>query len=782
MEIRALERRMVLCRLAVWAAALGLAWFVFRADYPSAYLAAAFGLLFTLLWPLAYRAPRPTQAAASCSPDIEPVEPTPASAVNRLPHLIDVGMDGIVLMLLLFASGGFGSPFAPLLLFPPLEAYLLLGVVPATRTALILLLLSVAHLRAKPVSAESAALYGVTLGTLLATALLLRWKQTVSPDAVETDGSVNRSPAARDLEQLLREADRAHTQLKRSYQEITQLNRKQRAQIERLRAAEQLFEAGASTPTPDGEAAEAYAALLRIVTDALEAGGGALWLRCPDHDSLVIRAAEGRGAAGLRGESVPNVAAASPAHLRTLCEARLLAVQPFADAAVASPWLPPGPESAEAEPRITNAVIHPVSVVLLREPTRDGAVVGDILGAVGISEPRGAARFSAQDVDRLVTLAAPLAAALTNVELRRKSQRRLRELSLLYDLSRLAQNAADMEQVYKVIVSQVQQVVPYENCTLFLLDTTRSRLEPKATRGRVVNLLDSYLFEKGQGVSGWVASKGKPLVISDLTRERNLLHIETLPPRIRSFIALPLKVRNIVVGVLQISHSQPNAFSADDHQMLTLLAGQAAATIERSEAIHTLETLAITDGLTNTYNHRYFLMRFDDEMRRCKRYHLTLSVMLLDLDYFKQVNDRHGHPSGDAILQQFAQLLQSSVRETETVARYGGEEFALLLPQTGLEQAGFAAERVRAAIEAHTFHSLDGQPIRLTASIGIAACPPHGRTRREMLEQADRALYTAKNAGRNCIRTASTAPLDVAADAPVQAVVPARALAEHSLL
>ncbi len=273
----------------------------------------------------------------------------------------------------------------------------------------------------------------------------------------------------------------------------------------------------------------------------------------------------------------------------------------------------------------------------------------------------------------------------------------------------------------------------------------------------MVNLLDHVSFEKGQGVSGWVAGRGRPLVIADLTQEQNLLNVEMIPPRIRSFVAVPLRMQDNIVGVLNISHSQPNVFSAEDIQLLTILAGQAAITIERTEILHTLEMLAITDGLTQVYNHRYFQMRLEEELRRGRRYGQPVSLMLIDADDFKRINDQYGHVSGDEVLRDLAALLRRSVRETEIVARYGGEEFALILPQTGADQARIAAERVRANVEAHAFRSADEQPIRLTVSIGIATCPIHGKTSAELVTQADNALYTVKQAGRNNLYMAAGA-------------------------
>ena len=211
------------------------------------------------------------------------------------------------------------------------------------------------------------------------------------------------------------------------------------------------------------------------------------------------------------------------------------------------------------------------------------------------------------------------------------------------------------------------------------------------------------------------------------------------------------------------------SFSPDDIRLLSLIAGQAAITIERTAAHQQLETLAITDGLTRAYNHRYFQMRLEDELRRCKRYHLPLSLLVVDADHFKAINDRYGHASGDAVLRDMGTLLRECMRDTEIVARLGGEEFGVILPQTDEIQAHIAAERLRAAVESHDFRSVDGKPIQVTISVGISGFPPNAATRADLMEQADRAMYAAKRSGRNRVVSAEAPTLALVSEALVAA-------------
>ena len=181
----------------------------------------------------------------------------------------------------------------------------------------------------------------------------------------------------------------------------------------------------------------------------------------------------------------------------------------------------------------------------------------------------------------------------------------------------------------------------------------------------------------------------------------------------------------------------------------------AAAKVRLEEANEKLRRFASTDGLTGLYNHRYFQVTWRREITRARRYGEELSVMLMDLDAFKELNDLHGHHEGDVVLREFSQLLLRSVRAVDLVARYGGEEFVVSLPRTGKEAAVMLAERLRVRVEAHAFPHAGTQPEgRLTISVGVATFPNDGDTAGEILGRADRAMARAKASGRNAVMAA----------------------------
>ena len=165
-----------------------------------------------------------------------------------------------------------------------------------------------------------------------------------------------------------------------------------------------------------------------------------------------------------------------------------------------------------------------------------------------------------------------------------------------------------------------------------------------------------------------------------------------------------------------------------------------------------LERLATIDTLTGLYNRRYFTERLDQEVARVRRYGLSMSVLMLDVDKFKEVNDTFGHLAGDRALSMVGQVLRSALRRTDFAARYGGEEFCILAVATDIEGAESLAERIRKLIAAQPFSASDGGAFRITVSIGVAQLTPEMRTGTDLLAAADAAMYQAKSAGRNCVR------------------------------
>lgn len=181
-----------------------------------------------------------------------------------------------------------------------------------------------------------------------------------------------------------------------------------------------------------------------------------------------------------------------------------------------------------------------------------------------------------------------------------------------------------------------------------------------------------------------------------------------------------------------------------------------------------LERRANTDSLTGLYNHRFFQERVAEEIKRAQRHSRPISIIMLDLDHFKNFNDTHGHPAGDGALVAVSNLIKQTVREIDVVGRYGGEEFAVLMPECDLEDALQTAERLRINIQRHCFQGKDGEIVPMTASLGVAAFPNHSQEREGLIFAADIALYQSKTLGRNKVTTYTGSGASEKEDAPYQ--------------
>ncbi|HEX8089156.1 MAG TPA: sensor domain-containing diguanylate cyclase [Blastocatellia bacterium] len=215
-------------------------------------------------------------------------------------------------------------------------------------------------------------------------------------------------------------------------------------------------------------------------------------------------------------------------------------------------------------------------------------------------------------------------------------------------------------------------------------------------------------------------------------------------------LEIPITYRNSIIGVLVVEDDTPGRIWQDEEVlMVKTVSDQLAVAISHARLFQQVQTQAMTDALTGLFNHRYFQERLDRETKLADRNNDMLSLILLDLDHLKRINDTHGHRAGDAALCHAAQVMQSTVRDIDVCARYGGEEFVIILPQCGREDAINVAERLREAIASRPVQKI-GQ---VTASIGVATYPVATKTKEELIEMADRAMYLAKAAGRNRVRT-----------------------------
>ncbi|MGD1075713.1 MAG: sensor domain-containing diguanylate cyclase, partial [Thermodesulfovibrionales bacterium] len=258
---------------------------------------------------------------------------------------------------------------------------------------------------------------------------------------------------------------------------------------------------------------------------------------------------------------------------------------------------------------------------------------------------------------------------------------------------------------------------------------------------------EERLLDFSGSLPGIAIRNGEPLYFSDLKANR----IPVLPfktARAGSIFILPLLYERELLGILIFLSEEDRALNSYQLELLEVLGNQASLSLANAKFHHELERMAITDGLTGLYNHRHFQEKLSSEFRRLRRFSDPLSLLLVDIDFFKKVNDSYGHPAGDVILRGVAEIIRGTVRNTDIPARYGGEEFAAILLGTNHDGARKMAERLRRAVIEQRF-SIDGKDLTVTVSIGAATSPHDAETHEQIIEKADQALYHAKRTGRN---------------------------------
>ncbi|HLG20781.1 MAG TPA: sensor domain-containing diguanylate cyclase, partial [Bdellovibrionota bacterium] len=264
----------------------------------------------------------------------------------------------------------------------------------------------------------------------------------------------------------------------------------------------------------------------------------------------------------------------------------------------------------------------------------------------------------------------------------------------------------------------------------------------------------------GQGVTGWVAQEGKAILWPSAGKETDQRYkppFAIKPERgVKSFLCVPLRSKGKTLGVIEIRRKETdeNLYREDDLATLAVIADYAAIAIENARNFARIQELTITDDLTTLFNVRHMHTLLDSEVLRAGRYRKQFSLIFLDLDHFKNVNDTYGHMHGSQLLKETAEVIQSKIRSVDHAARYGGDEFVILLPETDKADAIHVANRVREAIEQHSFLQEKKLEVHFTASFGVATYPDDAQTKDDLIHASDEAMYKVKNSTRNRVEAA----------------------------
>lgn len=326
-------------------------------------------------------------------------------------------------------------------------------------------------------------------------------------------------------------------------------------------------------------------------------------------------------------------------------------------------------------------------------------------------------------------------------------QARLNALSLLFDVARSLNATLEPKELFKRISALITERMKIPRFSIMMV-SPRNQLEVAISVPRGA---EGMSFEIGEGACGHAAATVKAVYIPD-TSHHELFVARGARPAGGSLLAIPMIHKERLLGVVNFERAETAAFDAGEIELFTAVTDQVAMAVQNARLHHETVELSITDSLTGLPNRRYLFSRLELEVARAQRFGTGLSMVMVDIDHFKKLNDSAGHRAGDRTLREVSDRMKALVRKVDTLGRYGGEEFALLLPQVSRAEALEVAEKLRQAVAEHDFtHGATLPGERVTISVGVATLPDDADTLERLVDCADSALYASKRGGRNLV-------------------------------
>jgi len=315
-------------------------------------------------------------------------------------------------------------------------------------------------------------------------------------------------------------------------------------------------------------------------------------------------------------------------------------------------------------------------------------------------------------------------------------------------------SSIDLNNVLDTIMKRAKSLTKAQTWTVFLVDEGKGDLVFERTEGRKTKETQKFRLLMGEGIAGWVAKEGMPVLVPVVSQDkrfsRKIDRAFNLKHKIKSIMCVPFKSCGKPLGVIEVfNKTTGESFTREDFNQLITLLGKSSIFIERALLYQKVEELSVTDDLTKLFNTRYLTRSIEIEIQRSLRYGASVSLIFMDIDDFKKVNDGYGHLVGSKILVEVGQLLIRNLRSIDVVVRYGGDEFVIVLPHTSATPAALIAERIRKAVEKNFFLEKDGYGLKITASFGVVSYPETARSKEELLRLADEAMYKVKYHTKN---------------------------------
>jgi diguanylate cyclase (GGDEF)-like protein/putative nucleotidyltransferase with HDIG domain len=317
------------------------------------------------------------------------------------------------------------------------------------------------------------------------------------------------------------------------------------------------------------------------------------------------------------------------------------------------------------------------------------------------------------------------------------------EIYALYQIAQTMGRSLGVSDSMAHIASKLTALVPFSACTLFLYDQATDSLRCQFATGTDFELMQQLTLKSGHGLQGWVARNRRSLVnarpSSDLEAAGS-----SLPTALQSALVCPLVFEDRVIGSLAVYHTTPSFYQEDHRRLLDRVCEQAAAVINNAIVFEQTHEASLTDPLTNLPNTRFMVSHLNGELARAERLNTEVSLVVLDLDDFKEINDTHGHHVGDRALRDVAQVLRTVIRPYDICVRYAGDEFVVVLAGCGLEEAENKRKELQQAIADTVFEARPGTAIPLSISAGSAVFPHDGDSYESLLAKADSRMYRDK--------------------------------------
>jgi diguanylate cyclase (GGDEF)-like protein len=340
----------------------------------------------------------------------------------------------------------------------------------------------------------------------------------------------------------------------------------------------------------------------------------------------------------------------------------------------------------------------------------------------------------------------------TGAETARQSQ----ELAIFHDVAKALTSSLDLDSILQTILEKMAEYFRPDTWSLLMVDEGKNELYFAIAVGTAAEALKNVRLKVGEGIAGHVAKYGEKLIVPDVAADpRFAKRIDQVTQwETQSIICVPLKSKLRVQGVIQLVNVNMAHFGAEETFFLQALCDYAAIAIENARSVEKIQELTITDDCTGLYNARHLYKTLETEVYRSSRFAYEFSVVFIDLDHFKQVNDTHGHLVGSKLLAEIGYLIKAQLRLIDFAFRYGGDEFVVLLPQTGKDSALVVARRLRDSLRSSAFCKEEGLNLNVRASMGLATYPHDAKSPHDIIQQADSMMYEVKNSTRDNIGVA----------------------------